>query len=135
MKVKTSASEFRALVQELTGQNAESPPDPSRFHDQEPQSDDGGGGRGSGGGYKMNISENCLMKINGHDDENDFSLVVPPKVDPNNYCQGQSASGGSSMESFEPFDDVFTPEMIENISAMLPESVFYESLQVDHIRC
>lgn len=133
MKVKTSASEFRALVQELTGQNAEPIPDPSRFQEPEPESDDGSGR----GGYKMNISENCLMKINGRDDdENDHSLVVTPKVDPNNnYCQGQSASGGSSMDSFEPFDDVFTPQMIENISAMLPESVFYESPQVDHIRC
>ncbi|KAK7290778.1 hypothetical protein RIF29_05459 [Crotalaria pallida] len=139
MKVKTSASEFRALVQELTGQDAESPPDPSRFQElgfQESGGNDGGGCDKEG--YNKMISDKWFVKI-GHDDgdEKDQARVVTPQVDPNNnyYCQGQGellqASGSSSMESFEPFDDVFTPQMIESITAMMPDSVLYESSQVD----
>ncbi|KAF1882777.1 hypothetical protein Lal_00002958 [Lupinus albus] len=125
MKFKTSASEFMALVQELTGQDAESPPDPSRF---QKSGGDYGGDRTYTSRYKM-ISDNWFVKI-GHDDEiNDHARVAPSPVDPNNYCQGQGqvASESSSVESFEPLDYVFTPQMIESISAMLPDSVFYQS--------
>ncbi|KAE9586300.1 hypothetical protein Lal_00000735 [Lupinus albus] len=128
MKVKTSPSEFRALVQELTGQDAESPPDPSRF--QKPGGDDGD--HSTSTGYKL-ISDDWFVKIE-HDVENDQAQVAPRLVDPNSYCQGQGqlASGSSSsVESFEPFDDVFTPQMIESISAMMPDSVFYQSPLLD----
>ncbi|CAL0332857.1 unnamed protein product [Lupinus luteus] len=82
-KVKTSASEFMALVQELTGQDAEPSPDPSRF--QKPGEIDGG--RNIGNEYKL-ISDDWFVKI-GYDDENDQAQVAPSLVDPNNYCQGQ----------------------------------------------
>ncbi|CAL0323542.1 unnamed protein product [Lupinus luteus] len=110
MKIRTSATEFGALVQELTGQDAESPPNPFKF--QEP-GDDNGGDRKTDSGYKM-ISDDWFVKI-GHDDEiNDHTRVTPSLLDPKNYCQGQGqvASESSSMESCEPFDDVFTPQMI-----------------------
>ncbi|OIW15476.1 hypothetical protein TanjilG_32880 [Lupinus angustifolius] len=100
MKVKTSASKFRALVQELTGQDAESPPDPSRFQESGHDND----GDCNTSGYKM-ISDNWFVKI-GHDDEiNDHTRVAPSAVDPNNYCQGhgQVANESSSMKSFEHF--------------------------------
>ncbi|XP_027353060.1 sigma factor binding protein 2, chloroplastic [Abrus precatorius] len=105
MKIKTSASEFRALVQELTGQDAESPPDPSRFP--------------AAGALQVDSDDSSFKN-----DENDhLKCVVPPPVDPT-ICEGQP----SSIESFEPFDDdVFTPQMIENISGLFPASVFYES--------
>ncbi|CAL0332855.1 unnamed protein product [Lupinus luteus] len=128
MKVKTSASEFMALVQELTGRDAEPLPDPSRF--QKPEGVDGG--RSTGNGYKL-ISDDWFVKI-GHDDENDQAQVAPSLVDPNNYCQGQGqlASGSStSVESFEPFHDVFTPQIIESISAMMPDNIFYQSPPLD----
>ena len=141
MKVKTSASEFRALVQELTGQDAELPPDPSKFKDS--GSDDGGGGDGGEGENHQVDSNNCVVKVGHDEDEHHHTLVVPPPVDPkSNYnCEGQLASGGgggggggaSSIESFEPFDEVFTPQMIENISSLLPSSMFYESPQVDQV--
>ncbi|XP_061372039.1 uncharacterized protein LOC133314561 [Gastrolobium bilobum] len=122
MKVKISASGFRALVQELTGQDAESPPDPSRFQDH--GSDEGGGGGGGDGWYQVVDSDDCLMKKIGHD-ENVHTLVVPPPpVDNNpNISQGQQQQqpfGGSSIiEGFEPFDDAFTPQMIENLNSAL----------------
>ncbi|KAK7286687.1 hypothetical protein RJT34_21869 [Clitoria ternatea] len=106
MKIKTSASHFRALVQELTGQDAESPPDPSRF---------------LAGDASQVDSDDCFIK----------SSEVPPPLDPND--EGQIVP--SSIESnFEPLDDddVFTPQMIENISALLPASVFYESQHLHH---
>ncbi|CAL0332856.1 unnamed protein product [Lupinus luteus] len=131
MKVKTSASEFMALVQELTGQDAEPPPDPSRFR--KPGGVDGGRDTcNAGNGYKL-ISDDWFVKI-GYDDENDQAQVAPSLVDSNNYCQGQGqlASGSStSVESFEPFHDVLTPQMIESISAMMPDSVFYQSPPLD----
>ncbi|EEE63605.1 hypothetical protein OsJ_18422 [Oryza sativa Japonica Group] len=46
MRVRTSAAGFRALVQELTGRNA----DPSKYSPRASAGDDGGGG-GGGGGY------------------------------------------------------------------------------------
>ncbi|XP_061366795.1 sigma factor binding protein 1, chloroplastic-like [Gastrolobium bilobum] len=120
MKVKTSASEFRALVQKLTGRDAESPPDPSRY---------GGGNGGGDSGYMVDSDEGCVKKtVHG---ENDHTLVMPPQVEPSNV-QGQKRNGVSTMENFEPFDDVFTAQMIENVSAFLPDSVFYECAQVDH---
>ncbi|XP_057437958.1 sigma factor binding protein 2, chloroplastic [Lotus japonicus] len=106
MKIKTSASEFMALVQELTGQDAESPPDPSRFNYDDPNQ--------------------MVEKIIDHDENDLVDLVVPaPPLDPT--YQGHNSN---SFESFEPFDDVddgvFTPQMLENISALLPPTVFYD---------
>lgn len=116
MKVNTSASQFRALVQQLTGQYAESPPDPSTFQKPHDGGDEG----------------------NHH-----HTVVVPaPPVDPADQGLLLPAGGGGGSNSFssmfestfEPFDDgdVFTPLMVENISALLPASVFYESHQVDN---
>lgn len=121
MKVKVTASEFRALVQELTGQDAELPKDLSRF--QNPDSDGGDGGH-------QTDSDNSVTKSTGH--ESDHTVVMPPHVDPNsNNSEGQV---GSAMEGFELFDhDVFAPEIMENISAFLPPGIFYESAQVDEV--
>ncbi|KAJ7976611.1 sigma factor binding protein 1, chloroplastic-like [Quillaja saponaria] len=120
MKVKASASEFRALVQELTGQDAESPPDPTRFPDLT--------GEYVGSAIDQTVvcssDNNSIKKINGHD-------VYDEKP------QDQEQQLGSMAERFEPLDDVFyTPQMIENFSGlMMPTtSVFYEShAQVDYV--
>ncbi|CAJ2671655.1 unnamed protein product [Trifolium pratense] len=112
MKVTTSASEFRALVQELTGQYAESPPDPSRY--QEFSGDDSSADGG--------CSENRIDC-----DKNDHTVVVvPPLVDPDDDKVKPS-------ESFEGFDEdvLLMPQMVENIWDLLPTSAFYESFQLD----
>ncbi|XP_057718772.1 uncharacterized protein LOC130933236 [Arachis stenosperma] len=139
MKVKTSASEFRALVQELTGQDAEFPYDSSRFKGY--GSDDDGDGDSNN-----NNTNNCTDKV-GYDEVNDDTLVVvpPPPLPPSlllpenpNYegkivGEGGERGGSSSIESFEPFDEVFTPQMIESISSFIPSSVYYESPQLDQV--
>ncbi|KAK7336460.1 hypothetical protein VNO77_17002 [Canavalia gladiata] len=108
MKIKTSASHFRALVQELTGQDAESPPDPSRFHAAADES------------LQLLDSDDSSSK-NENDDH--LKCVVPPPLDPGKP---------SSIQTFEPLDDdVFTPQMIDSISALLPASVFYQSPHLD----
>jgi hypothetical protein len=115
MKVKTSASEFRALVQELTGQYAESPPNPSRFQDFSGDDSSADGG----------CSENRIDC-----DKNDRTVVVVPSlVDPDDDDDKVKPS-----ESFEGFDgDVLLnmPQMVENIWDLLPTSAFYESFQLD----
>ncbi|XP_045799060.1 sigma factor binding protein 2, chloroplastic [Trifolium pratense] len=112
MKVTTSASEFRALVQELTGQYAESPPDPSRYQDFSGDDSSADGG----------CSENRIDC-----DKNDHTVVVvPPLVDPDDDKVKPS-------ESFEGFDEdvLLMPQMVENIWDLLPTSAFYESFQLD----
>ncbi|KAK7396173.1 hypothetical protein VNO78_16987 [Psophocarpus tetragonolobus] len=97
MKIKTSASEFRALVQELTGQDAESPPDPTRFHAH--HSSD-----------QTTTSDNVL-----HD-----TCLLPPASDPSHQ----------PPSIFD--DDVFSPQMLDNISSLLPSTLFYETPHFTH---
>ncbi|CAL5193334.1 unnamed protein product [Lathyrus oleraceus] len=112
MKVKTSASDFMALVQELTGQYAESPPDPSKF--QEFVSDN-----------SVTDPENIRMGC----DENDFTVVaVPPLADSDE--QVVKPGGECSYEGFDE-DVLLTPQMVENIWDLLPTTAFYEPFQFD----
>ncbi|OIW12309.1 hypothetical protein TanjilG_06098 [Lupinus angustifolius] len=113
MKVKTSVSEFRTLVQELTGKDAEMQPDPSRYC-----------WEGDSSGYKILVSDEDCVKENGHY-ENDNTLVIGSEVEVNDVEVENCGEVSSSMDYFEAFDDdVFTPQMIENISTFLPDSVF-----------
>ncbi|KAL2320661.1 hypothetical protein Fmac_029630 [Flemingia macrophylla] len=100
MKINTSAAEFRALVQELTGQDAESPPDPTRFQPH----------------------------------------LLPPAPDPiphqhQHQHQPPQQPPSSCIDPFEDDDDVFTPQMFDNISSLLPTSLFYESPHLNHWSC
>ncbi|KAF5473198.1 hypothetical protein F2P56_009823 [Juglans regia] len=113
MKVKAdSASQFRALVQELTGQYSELP-DPTKF----PGTDDDVGGQ-----YQMVQVPDPVMKVG----DDDYSPEVPVLLDP--------GLEDHQPTQFEPFDDVFTPQMIDGMSGLLPTSVLYESPQVDVLR-
>jgi hypothetical protein len=107
MKVKTSASQFKGLVQELTGQDAEFP-DPTKFH--------GSDGGDVVGHQSVSDHPTMMMKKNIGGDDNDHSREVPV-VDPSR-----------EPPQFEPLDDVFTPQMIESLSGLLPASVFYDSI-------
>ncbi|MED6193191.1 hypothetical protein PIB30_016689 [Stylosanthes scabra] len=143
MKVKTSASQFRALVQELTGQDAEFPQDPSKFQGQDCSDNDGDNNNNHNG--KGDYDDNNYVVKDGHDGPNDDTLVVIPppsafllpEINPNfeGKIVGRGGEGGgtSSIESFEPFDEVFTPQMIESISSLLPSSVYHESPQLDQV--
>ncbi|KAL5059199.1 hypothetical protein RYX36_030803 [Vicia faba] len=114
MKVKTSASEFMALVQKLTGQYAESPQDPSKY--QEFVGDNT---------VPDSASENIRM---GCDENAPPVVVVPPLVDSDD--QVMKPGEGCSYDGFDE-DVLLTPQMMENIWDLLPTSAFYEPFQLD----
>ncbi|CAK8543084.1 unnamed protein product [Lathyrus sativus] len=114
MKVNTSASEFMALVQELTGQYAESPPDPSKF--QEFVGD-------------ISVADPECENIRMVCDENDHTVVtVPPLVGSDE--QVVKPGGGCSYEGFDE-DVLLTPQLVENVWDLLPTTAFYETFQLD----
>uniref|UniRef100_A0A5B7CC75 VQ domain-containing protein n=1 Tax=Davidia involucrata TaxID=16924 RepID=A0A5B7CC75_DAVIN len=96
MKVKTSASEFRALVQELTGQDANTP-DPTKYSEID----------GVGDHHQM-VPD--AMKVT----DDDVSTVDP----------SSDKLPKKSDLLFEPYDDFFTPQMLENFSGLLPSNFF-----------
>ncbi|KAL6337269.1 hypothetical protein AAG906_036583 [Vitis piasezkii] len=105
--VKVKESEFRALVQELTGQDADIS-DPTVFeeiHD-------------VGGNQKVpDVANN----------ENELELDVPP-VD-----RGDEPPQMSDIP-MEQLDDVFTPQLLENFTGLLQSTLWYESPQVNVLR-
>ncbi|KAF8396259.1 hypothetical protein HHK36_017874 [Tetracentron sinense] len=104
MKVKTSASEFRAIVQELTGRDS-GLADAAKF--KEIDAVDG-----------PKILPDQVMKVT------DDHVLEVPRMDPNRF------SPGSSDSLFEPFDDVITPQMLENFAGFLRSNLVYESSQL-----
>ncbi|KAK8482638.1 hypothetical protein V6N13_147377 [Hibiscus sabdariffa] len=114
MKVKTSASKFRALVQKLTGQDAELPDDPTKFTDTEEAVDDVGG--------NQRVPEATAKKGTT---TTDYHVEEVPDFDRQKY----SAIGDDDNDRDVPFDafnddDVFTPQMIENFTGMFPQGLF-----------
>ncbi|XP_022744083.1 uncharacterized protein LOC111295010 [Durio zibethinus] len=104
MKVKTSASKFRALVQELTGQDAELP-DPTKFTDTD---EDIGGGN-------QTVPDAAKISIDDHAQE-------VPRVEEQpagHHHHEQQYSHDQDVPS-ETFDEVFTPQMLENFIGILP---------------
>ncbi|KAF8043655.1 hypothetical protein BT93_A1848 [Corymbia citriodora subsp. variegata] len=125
MWVKTSASQFRALVQELTGRDAELP-DPTKYDGSDP---DGVGA----------ASRAAVAKVDKADDDDDVAepgrRSSLPKVgsfqDLHHHHQNQPSGdlGRLGVGNYEPFDEVFTPQMLETL--LLPSSLLYESSQMD----
>ncbi|CAK7340236.1 unnamed protein product [Dovyalis caffra] len=103
MKFKTSASGFRALVQELTGQDSELP-DLTKFLDSD-----------VGGNYQTDAS-----KTVDDDDDDDHALDVPTKDPSQEQPKRQDVS-------FESFDDIFMPQMLENVSGIMPSNLWCEA--------
>uniref|UniRef100_A0A2P2JM49 Sigma factor binding protein 1ic-like n=1 Tax=Rhizophora mucronata TaxID=61149 RepID=A0A2P2JM49_RHIMU len=117
-KFKTSASEFRALVQELTGQDAEVP-DPAGIVD----THDGVGGHPT-------VPAASKAAVAADDDH----ALDAPIVDPNGEQQPERLDVVGPLEFFGE-DDVFLPPMFENLSVINPSSLFFESAtHVDVLR-
>ncbi|OMP03912.1 VQ motif-containing protein [Corchorus capsularis] len=101
MKLKISASKFRAIVQELTGQDAELPTDPTKFTDTD---DDNDGDCGGGGGYQKVPDAPLVQEV--------------PRVE---QADEQRPSISSTVESFE--EAFITPQMLENLTGYFPPSL------------
>ncbi|KAL6988010.1 hypothetical protein U1Q18_013756 [Sarracenia purpurea var. burkii] len=110
MKINTSASEFRALVQELTGRRSVSPDSGkcSEIH--------GGGGCGGGGEGRQMVADE--MKFG-----DDQGLEVP-------VMEADSGPVEPSGFTLEPYDDVFMA--LENLSSgFCPSNFLGEAPHVD----
>ncbi|XP_059646106.1 sigma factor binding protein 1, chloroplastic-like [Cornus florida] len=116
MKIKTSASEFRALVQELTGQDADMP-DPTKYSEIDGVDHD-----------RQTVPDHHDATLKVSDDALDDHVLT---VDPT----GNEVLKRSDNIPFGPYDDFFTPQMLENFTGtLLPSSLLYESAQLDVIR-
>ncbi|KAL3533547.1 hypothetical protein ACH5RR_007068 [Cinchona calisaya] len=105
MKVKTSASEFRALVQELTGQDADMP-DPTKYTDSESV----GGCRGS----QEEVSTELKAMVDDHVQRPRSEM---PKRGDDFLC-----------EIYDDEDVVgFAPQMMESFSGLVPSNLWYGS--------
>ncbi|KAL5546605.1 hypothetical protein UlMin_006292 [Ulmus minor] len=127
MMVKTSASEFRALVQELTGQNAEYP-DPTKF----PATDYNVGGSN----HLLGHQDHDLPKSGDHDlDSIAAAKTTALAATETSSSREQAAESSSSVSTWnELFDEeIFMPQTIESFSGILPSSVWYDS-HVDMLR-
>ena len=107
-KVNVKASEFRATVQELTGQDADISEEPTMFAEIE---DVGGRQTVPGGG--------------NNDDELEVEVEVDvPPVEPPQMSNGP----------MEQLDDVYAPQLLENFTGLLQSALWYESPHVNMLR-
>ncbi|KAM6548035.1 hypothetical protein CsatB_019711 [Cannabis sativa] len=113
MKVKTSASEFRALVQELTGQDAEFP-DPTKFEAADKEEDYG--------------TEDPTAKMGSEDHDVDLVVESSSTTTTSTTTPTSNNNTASYYEMFD--DDVFMPQMMDSLSGIFPSTVWYDSPQV-----
>ena len=111
MKVKTSASKFKALVQELTGQDAELP-DPTKFTDTDED---------ISGGNQM-VPDAAKNSTDDHAQE--VPRVEEQLAGHHHHEQQYSTRAHDHDVPFETFDEVFTPQMLENFTGFLPPGLF-----------
>lgn len=119
MKVSTSASQFRALVQKLTGQDSAFPADPARFsavYSSSPNS---------------SFIGEALPDSTVQNHHHDYALDLEAASSPTSY-QEQAAGSSNSNDSknqheIELYDDLFVPEMVDNFGGLLPSTVMYGS--------
>ncbi|KAF5203372.1 hypothetical protein FRX31_007041 [Thalictrum thalictroides] len=112
MKVKTSASDFRALVQELTGQDSDIA-DASRYSEMDDDIDEGSVIRTNDEGSMMMGNDN---NSNGAIKE-ETTTTTRGRVDP-------IKSLDSTFDQFEAFDRVFSPYMQDN--GFTPSGLLYD---------
>lgn len=121
MKVKTSAAEFRALVQELTGQYAEFP-DPSKFP-------------------AAAVDDSDVDADYQHPDDSDPKMKmrddgVADAVDSSSSSIDVQLESSGSTALYDPMirtssfeDEAFMPEMLDNISGLFPAALLYHTPQ------
>ncbi|XVF07102.1 hypothetical protein REPUB_Repub06bG0109600 [Reevesia pubescens] len=109
MKVKTSASKFRALVQELTGQDAELP-DPTKFTDTD---EDVLGGN-------QTVLDAAKDSADHHAQEVPRLEELPSAHHHHHHEKRYSSRAQDHDVPFESFDELFTSEMLENFTGLLP---------------
>ena len=126
MKIKTSASQFRALVQELTGRDSELPHDPAKFS--------------AGGDRTVKIGGDLHHDDDDDDDNNndhDLEEVVVMSSTNNSESSTNYTASTNSTSATNPYDafeddDVFMPQIMEGFSGILPStSVWYESPHIN----
>ncbi|XVE90719.1 hypothetical protein DITRI_Ditri20bG0099900 [Diplodiscus trichospermus] len=110
MKVTTSASKFRALVQELTGQDAELP-DPTKFTDTDEDTSSG----------NQTVPDAAKNSTDDHAQE-------VPRVEDQPACyheheQQHSTRANDHDVPYETFDEVFTPQMLENFTGFFSQGL------------
>ncbi|KAI8559199.1 hypothetical protein RHMOL_Rhmol04G0154600 [Rhododendron molle] len=97
MKVKTTASEFRALVQELTGRDS-GMPDPTKY-------------------LEIDGSEEIIAG-----EDHDDAVFEVPIAEPA-ACEVPMKRSESHEVAFEPYDDVFVPQVFENFTGFFPSNL------------
>lgn len=102
MMFSVAAAEFRALVQEHTGQDADSPPYPSGIFPYSSGSDSVGGGDQTASSETKSNNENSGSSTATCDD---VRQVVEGDSDDKDYYKWEEHQIGSGMEWFEAFDD------------------------------
>ncbi|KAH7511740.1 uncharacterized protein LOC107403959 [Ziziphus jujuba] len=126
MKVKTSAAEFRALVQELTGQDAEFP-DPSKLklpptaaaaEETEAAEDN------------ENEHDHQVLEVGDVvQDSPKMMMMRDIEVVADSSSNELPESSGNSTALYEPscssFEDAFMPQMLESISGAFPAALLY----------
>lgn len=136
MKVKTCASKFRALVQQLTGQDAEFP-DPTKY----PATEEDGAGTqdptakmGSSGDHDHldDHDEEVVVEINMSSSSQEQHQVESSSTTNTTTTTATNTTNNTAHEVFD--DDVFMPQMMDSLSGIFPSTVWYESPQLDVIR-
>lgn len=111
MKVKASASQFRALVQQLTGRDADTTLDRTYC------ATDRVGGRGCD--HQELMVPHAVDQVK----EEEHALVTDEVP-----VQSSSELGNGSDLSFD--DDVFIPQMLDKYPDFLPSNFWYESTYI-----
>ncbi|KAI3994006.1 hypothetical protein MKX01_003019 [Papaver californicum] len=132
MKVKTCVSEFRSLVQELTGRDSDISSlsfDRSRFTDsneiknfQTVSHDDH-----RSENMKVNLARNNTNDSSIHQQQQQHGHDFIEEVLGFDYSSWMSTSSDSSSSIFEPLDDVFVPRLAENMNEFFPLTPLYGS--------
>ncbi|KAI3844237.1 hypothetical protein MKX03_032308 [Papaver bracteatum] len=124
MKVKTSVSEFRSLVQELTGRDSDISSrsfDRSRFTDSNeienfqtvPHDDH------RSENTKVNLARNNTNDNINHQQQQQYGDFIE-EVLGFDYPSWMSTSSDSSSSIFEPLDDVFVPRVMDSMNGVFP---------------
>ncbi|XP_052173498.1 sigma factor binding protein 1, chloroplastic-like [Diospyros lotus] len=113
IRIRTTASHFKALVQELTGQDAAAVPDPAK----------------SAAAHDMVIPAGVKV-VTDDDPDHEYEDLEVPIMDPDAAADAPEKSD----LCFQPYDDVFMPPLMDNFPEFLPANLLYEPPHADDVR-